>query len=97
MGAGARLVDVVAFIPSLSSLTRGVERLSAVTAEGALGEEFILMEEGENFRGSPAERATFEVIAVHQEFSCSTRRWGSFYQRRVLSLCRNLSKRHSNE
>ena len=60
MGAGARLVDVIAFVPSLSSLTRGVERLSAVAAEGALSEEFILMEEGENFRGSPAEGATFE-------------------------------------
>ena len=51
---------VIAFVPSLSSLTRRVERLSAVAAEGALGEEFILMEEGENFRGSLAERATFE-------------------------------------
>ena len=64
MGAGARLVDVVVFIPSLSSLTRRVERLSAITAEGALSEEFILMEEGKNFRGSPAEGATFES-AVH--------------------------------
>ena len=51
---------VIAFVPSLSGLTRRVERLSAVAAEGALGEEFILMEEGENFRGSLAERATFE-------------------------------------
>ena len=68
MGAGARLVDVVVFIPSLSSLTRGVERLSAIAAEGALGEEFILMEEGENFRGSPAERATFES-PVHGRLS----------------------------
>ena len=64
MGAGARLVDVIVFVPSLSSLTRRVERLSAIAAEGALGEEFILMEEGENFRGSPAEGATFES-AVH--------------------------------
>ena len=68
MGAGARLVDVIAFVPSLSSLTRGVERLSAVTAEGALGEEFILMEEGKNFRGSPAEGAAFES-GVHGRLS----------------------------
>ncbi len=60
MGAGARLVDVIAFVPSLSSLTWRAERLSAVTAERALSEEFILMEEGKNFRSSPAEGATFE-------------------------------------
>ena len=68
MGAGVRLNDVIAFVPSLSGLLRRVAGLSAVAAEGALSEELILMEEGKNFRSTAAEGATFES-PVHGRLS----------------------------
>ena len=59
------LIDGVAFVPSLSGLIGGLVELSAITAEGALNEEQILVKSAVQGRGSAAEGTSFEDIGTH--------------------------------